>query len=180
MPPLPDSDDALMARYSQTGERACYEALFRAWAPRLNSYFLRHVGDPNRAQDMVQLTFLHVHRARKDFRAGSPFRPWVYTIAANVRRQHFRRKARKPEAAWDPDRHREPAVGPDASTAEQRLVRRALAQLPDGQREVVLLHWYEGLGFKEIAEIVGASHSAVKVRAHRAYQALRELLDADR
>ncbi|MCB9741816.1 MAG: sigma-70 family RNA polymerase sigma factor [Alphaproteobacteria bacterium] len=170
------NDDALMARYAQGGDPDAYAELFRRHAPRVNAYFLRGVGDPEAAGDLTQQTFLHVHRARRDFRPGSAFRPWLYTIAANLRRMHFRRRSRKPEAAWDPDRHGVPEVSPEASSPEQRLLRRALAELPDGQREVVLLHWYEGFSLKEVAEMIGASHSAVKVRAHRAYAALRERL----
>lgn len=71
---------------------------------------------------------------------------------------------------------REPSVEPAASTLEQRAVQRALLQLNDSQREVVVLHWYEGLSFPEIAEMLGATTSAVKVRAHRAYQELRGIL----
>ena len=56
-------------------------------------------------------------------------------------------------------------------------MRRALEQLSEGQREVVVLHWYEGLSYPEIAQVVGASTSAVKVRAHRAYKTLRKVLE---
>lgn len=172
-------DDALMARYAATGDRACFEALFRRWSGPLHGWFLRGLGPGPHVEDLVQQTFLHVHRARRDFRPGAPFRPWLFTIAANLRREHLRRAGRKPEAAWDPTAHGEPAVLPDASSPSDRAVRRALAALPDGQREVVLLHWYEGLSFPEIAEVVGASASAVKVRAHRAYTALRQALGGE-
>ena len=131
------------------------------------------------AQDLVQQTFLQVHRARRDFRPGSALRPWLYTIAANLRRESRRRAARRPELPLAEQTSREPSVGPAASTPAERLVRRALQDLPDGQREVVVLHWYEGYTFREIAQIVGASQSAVKVRAHRAYERLRAVLGAE-
>lgn len=176
MPDPAETDDALMARYAETGDPSAYAALFQRYAQRLHGYFLRSVGDAEAARDLTQQCFLHVHRARRDFHPGSPFRPWVYTIAANLRREHFRRRSRKPEAAWDPDRHGVPSVDPEASTSEQRVVRRALLELPEGQREVLVLHWYEGLSLKEVADVLGLSHSAAKVRAHRAYGRLRELL----
>ena len=78
-------DEALMEAYVLQGERGAYEVLFRRYAPRLQGFFLRSTGDPAVAQDLVQQTFLHVHRARNDFRQGSRFKPWLYTIATNVR-----------------------------------------------------------------------------------------------
>ena len=169
------SDEALMASWCG-GERRAFEALFNRYAGRLHGYFLRSVGAEEHARDLVQQTFLHLHRARADFRQGSPLRPWLYTIAANLKRQHFRTRSRKPEAAWDVERHGEPAVAPGVSTPRQRLVRRSLEALPDNQREVVTLHYYEGLSFTEIAAVLGISVSAAKVRAHRAYGRLRDIL----
>lgn len=170
------TDEALMAAYVGADDRAAFEVLFRRYADRLLGTFRRSGVGEAVARDMLQTTFLHVHRARADFRLDGRFRPWLFAIALNVRREHFRRLLRKPETSLDPDHHREPAVAPDASTAQDRLVRRALLQLPETQREVILLHWYEGLSFKEIADIVGSTHAAVKVRAHRGYEKLRGLL----
>lgn len=169
------TDEELMERYARTGDRAAFSVLFARFAPRLLGLFRRSTGDVALAQDLVQQTFLHIHRARRDFRRGAKVRPWVFAIAMNVRREHFRRAARRPETPLDPTRH-QPSQPPDASTATERAVRRALAQLPEAQREVVLLHYYEGLSMQEVAQTVGASRSAVKVRAHRAYKVLRDIL----
>ncbi len=173
------SDEVLMELYCLQHRREAFEELFRRYGGRLQGYFVRVTGSRELAGDMVQQTFLHVHRARADFRQGAPFRPWFYTIAHNVRREHFRRRARKPETQYDPERHGEPSVRPQVSSATDRAVRRALDRLDVSQREVVILHWYEGMSFREIGEVVGASTSAVKVRAHRAYKKLREMLKED-
>lgn len=171
-----------MERYARGGDRAAFEALFRRYAPRMVGLFRRTTGSNELANDLVQQTFLHVHRARRDFKRGRRLRPWIFAIAMNVRREHFRRMGRRAETPLDAELH-EPSQAPDASTATERLVRRALQQLPEAQREVVLLHYYEDLSMAEIAQAVGASRSAVKVRAHRAYKVLREILggtlDAD-
>ena len=174
------SDEALMERYVVGGERAAFEALFRRYAPRLHGFFLRQAGAREVANDLVQQTFLHVHRARADFALGRSVRPWIYTIALNVRREHQRRRHRKPEVSHDPVAHGVPSVAPSTSSRTDRLVQRALQQLNPQQREVILLHYYEDLSFPEIAELVGASLSAVKVRAHRGYERLRELLGEPR
>lgn len=172
------TDEALMAAWRRHDDRGAFEALFHRHAGRLFGYFRRHGLSEPHAQDLVQQTFLHLHRARADFREGRLLRPWLYTIAANVRRMHFRTKGRKPETSLDPDVHR-PSVEPDASTAEQRLVRRALDELKPAQREVLILHWYEGLSYPEVAAVMGISPSAAKVRANRAMHRLRDRLSGE-
>jgi RNA polymerase sigma-70 factor (ECF subfamily) len=124
----------------------------------------------------VQQTFLQLHRARADFRPGSRLRPWLYTIALNLGRQHLRRLGRRGDAPLvDPDAHAAAGREPEAPLVDAE-VRALLATLPEAQREVIVLHWFEGLGFREIAEIVGATPTAVKVRAHRGYERLRASL----
>ena len=170
------SDEHLMEAWRSGGDRRAFEELFHRHGPRLYGYFRRHGLSEQHAQDLVQQTFLHLHRARADFREGATLRPWLYTIASNVRRMHFRTKGRKPETALDPDVH-PPAVDPDASTVQERLVRRALDQLDAGQRDVLVLHWYEGLSYPEVAQVLGISPSAAKVRAHRAMKRLKSMLE---
>ena len=169
------SDEELFASYVDRQHKPAFEALFRRYAPRLNGLFMRS-GAGDLSGDLVQKTFLHVHRARADYQRGRPFRPWIYTIALNVRREEARKKARSREVAVAPERLREPSVDPSASSSTDRLVQRALEQLSDTAREVVVLHWYDGMSFPEIANMLGASVSAVKVRAHRAYEQLRKIL----
>ncbi len=173
------SDSARMKAYVLRGDTQAFEALFRDHAPRLHRYFLRNLRDARMAEDLVQQTFLHVHRARNDFDLARPFRPWLFTIAANLMREHRRRARRKPEEIVDPHEAPVVVVQPTTSSVTDRAVRRSVDALPDAQREVVVLHWYEQLSFREISEIVGASLSAVKVRAHRGYEKLRESLGGD-
>lgn len=174
------TDEELMERYARKGDRPAFDVLFSRYSGRLYGYFVRTCGRTDLAGDFVQQTFLHVHRARADFRAGAPFRPWLYAIATNVRREHFRRAARRPETELDYDRHPEPSRGPDTTTAADRLLRRCLEDLPEPQREVLVLHYYQDLGFGEIAAMLGDTETAVKVRAHRAYERLRVKLGEER
>ena len=161
------------------GDRAAFAQLFERYSSRLRQLFVRAGLRGDDANDLVQQSFLHLHRARADFRPGSALRPWLYTIALNLRRQHLRRLGRKPEHALD-----EAEVGAGGRDHEPgdllhgRHVRAALAALPDSQREVIMLHWFEGLTFREVAEVVGATPTAVKVRAHRGYAKLRSHLEA--
>lgn len=164
-----------MAAYALHEDRAAFRALFDRYATKLHAWFVRSTRSDELANDLVQNTFLNVHRARTDFRQGSAFRPWLYAIAANTRRDHGRWRQRRPETALDPDRH-PPAVSPQASTPEQRVVRRAVELLPPHERDVVLLRWYSGLTFPEIAASLGVTATAAKVRAHRAHKTLRGIL----
>lgn len=173
------TDEDLMERYRDTGDERSFEALFARYASRLHAFFSRFVRQDTDAADLVQKTFMHVHRARRDYQPGRPVRPWIYTIALNVRREEGRRRMRSREVVidvQDPASMIEPSVEPSASSASDRLVQRAIAQLSESQREVVVLHWFDELSFPEIAEMLGASVSAVKVRAHRAYGELRRIL----
>jgi RNA polymerase sigma-70 factor (ECF subfamily) len=166
-----------MAAYV-AGDRPAFMRLFERWAPRLRSLFVRGGLRGDDADDLVQQTFFQLHRARADFRAGSSLRPWIFTIALNLRRQYMRRAGRKPE--HELDEHSVPpaeAVDPDAAI-DGRHVRAALQSLPEAQREVIMLHWFSGLSFREVAQVVGATPTAVKVRAHRGYAKLRAHLEA--
>ena len=172
------TDEELMARYV-AGESDAFRELFERYGPRLAGLFRRQIPRDADVQDLVQQTFLQLHRARNDFRAGSPLRPWLYTIALNLKRRYFRDYARKPAASLEVD----PAAEKIEASAglvrgeQAARVHAALAELAPAQREVIELHWFEGLPFAEVAHTVGASLSAVKVRAHRGYKKLREHLE---
>ena len=171
------SDEELMAAYVG-GDRSAFAELFRRYAPRIQRLMQRDLGGAEEAHDLVQQTFLQLHRARRDFRAGAKLRPWLFTIALNLKRQHFRRLGRRPETSLSSEDGMEPAAprgNPESRVGDVQL-RAALLRLPEAQREVIVLHWFEGLTFREIAETVGASQPAVKVRAHRGYNTLRKAM----
>lgn len=170
-----------MAAYV-AGDPAAFEALFARHAPALLGMLMRHLRSRAEADDVLQQTFLQLHRARLDFRPGSELRPWLYTIAMNAMRERFRRASRKREAPLGPgDEDRLRTEGDpleeqqEAARARTRL-HAALQTLPANQREVIELHWFQGRPFTEIAAIVGSTLSAVKVRAHRGYERLRKTL----
>lgn len=161
------------------GDADALRQLYERLAPVVLGVARRKLGSEADARDVVQWTFLHLHRARFDFRADRALRPWLFTITMNLIREQFRRVARRREDLGDgevPDG----VEGVDAMDADEaRRVRAAVRALPELQREVIELHWFEELSFPEVAVIVGASVSAVKVRAHRGYLALREALAAE-
>ncbi len=177
------SDEALMAAYV-AGDEQAFGVLFERYGSVLFRLVRRRLPSEDEARDVVQQTLLHMHRARRDFRADSKLRPWLFTIALNLVREFYRRRGRRREQPLEIDGYSpaEPRVQP-ATPIEDRQrverVRRALAQLPENQREVIELHWFSELPYEEISAILGASVAAVRVRAHRGYEKLRKILGND-
>ena len=171
------SDEELMRSYVD-GDHDAFRHLFQRYAPMLMRLTIRHLRSEELAREVVQQTFFQVHAARNDFRQDRKLRPWVFTIAMNLVREHYRKKKRRKET--DLDEAREPATEAERGPLEQKerakLLRSAMERLPQSQREVVELHWFEERPFAEVAQIVGSTEGAVRVRAHRAYKRLKELL----
>lgn len=168
------TDEALMAQFS-AGDPKAFDVLFQRHAAPVRRYLARLTGNAASADDLVQATFLSMVKARSRFLPTARFKPWLFAIATNAARDAHRRT--RSEMVTDdgalPEGVSEPTV-PDPGL--DRQVRVALAALPEAQREAVVLHRFEGLSFAEIAEAAGVTESAVKVRAHRGYEALRAAL----
>jgi RNA polymerase sigma-70 factor (ECF subfamily) len=169
-------DEQLMAAYV-AGDVQSFQELFRRYAPLLETKLAAWPGNRNDVADLVQQTFLQLHRARNEFDPRYKLRPWLVTIAINVSREASRRKLRRHELLFDFEAETAPTGPTDHRAPEPALVvREAMAQLPPEQREAIELHWIKGLPFYEIAEGLGISAGAARVRAHRGYDALRKLL----
>ena len=178
MPPgSTETDEQLMERFVN-GEEQAFTELFERHAPRLQGTLRRIVGSAS--GDVLQTTFLSIVRARGRYQRGAPFRPWLYTVALNAARDYLRRHRREEPHPTDklPEAAAEPTPLPDPGLS--RTVEAALAQLPENQREAIVLHRFDGFSFKEIAELLGVTETAVKVRAHRGYERLRTLLASER
>ncbi|HEX3594137.1 MAG TPA: RNA polymerase sigma factor [Polyangiaceae bacterium] len=171
------TDEELMAAYV-VGDTGAFRELFERHSPVLMRVMRHQLRRPEDARDLVQQTFLQLHRSRNDFRAGAQLKPWLFTIAMNLKREYFRRAGRRPETVLELDGRTDPAVAPRGHEQLEAAdeLGFALRQLPEEQREVITLHWLGGVPLPDVAEMVGASLSAVKVRAHRGYAAMRRAL----
>jgi RNA polymerase sigma-70 factor (ECF subfamily) len=169
------SDEALMEAYL-AGDHWAFRQLFVRYRRPLHRLMRRAVRDAYDAEELVQQTFLQLHRARGDFARGELVRPWLYTIAINVRHQHVRRVMRHQRKVAALAAERSERVRPPPDHLLLRAVRLAVSGLPAGQRKVVELHWFSGLSFREIAAQLGATPVAVRIRAHRGYERLRDVL----
>lgn len=170
------TDEELMERFC-SGEHDAFEALFARHSARVQGFLARMVRDGPLAEDLLQTTFLSVIRARGRYEPGTRFVPWLLTIAANAARDSLRR--RRHVEAFSKERPVDsaavvPGVG---DPVLRRQLEDALQQLPPDQREAVILSKVEGWSFEEIAALSGISAGAARLRAHRGYEKLRELLD---
>jgi RNA polymerase sigma-70 factor (ECF subfamily) len=165
----------LMVEY-QSGRFEAFDELHAALAPVLRRYLLGQSRDAARADDLVQETFLQLHRARHTFNPEFPLTPWAMAIARHVWLMHRRTASRRP---WETDDVMEMALPVRAeagSFAERTDVRRALGKVPASKRDAVIQHHLLGFSFKEIAERAGIAETAAKLRSSRGIAQLRSLL----
>jgi RNA polymerase sigma-70 factor (ECF subfamily) len=170
-----------MERYA-TGDDAAFAVVYDALAPRLFAYLRRKVRTPARAEDLLQQTFLHVHRSRGTFVRGSAVLPWSLSIARRLWIDDARREQRSALGYVSPEEDaallavdNELLEVLDARLLGERL-QAELVGLPPLQREAFELVRLDGLSNAQAAEALGVSINSVKLRAHRAYVSLRRAL----
>jgi RNA polymerase sigma factor (sigma-70 family) len=167
---------------AQAGDVPSYEKLLRELIPYLGRFVQWRLLDASAAEDVVQNVLISLHRSRHTYRAECRFSPWLHAIARNAIVDQMRIRARraKREVSLASDRVPEPAVdavetpGPQLSPELQR----ALESLIDPQREAVELIHVHGLSVAEAAKRAGVTMTALKVRAHRGYRALRAHMES--
>lgn len=184
-----DGADAAMVRYSN-GDSAAFAELYDAIAPRLLRFLRKATRDGVATEDLMQQTFLQIHRARGSFIPGAAVMPWALAIAKRLMIDSARRRRVElglfmPAPTDDDWMASEPtatAAADDVLDARrlERRVQQRLDALPETQRTAYQLVKQEGLSLKMAAEVLGTSVTAVKLRTHRAYRALRAVLGEDR
>lgn len=173
----PDLADVLAAQ----ADRAAFGVLYRRYLDRVYGYAFYQLGDHHDAEDVTERTFFAALRALPTFRdEGATFRAWLFRIAhntiANTRRSRFRRRTeRLPEGFERAAPNADPA-GLVVDAEESRRVLRAVAELPDDRRQVVLLRFVDGLSAREIGQVMDRSEGAARVLLHRALRDLAERL----
>jgi len=176
------TEETLMSAYVK-GDRQAFMQLFSSLAPRIHRFFLASFRSAAIADDLLQTTFLLVHRGRQSYRAGEALRPWIFRIAANVRTDEFRRRARtqqplQPLHETSDEKLAAPVDTQHVAAADEEAqhIRTALDALPEKPRAILHLYHYEGFNFREIGEMLGIPEGTARVTAFRAHQQLREKL----
>ncbi len=175
-------NDSQVVQCFLDGDDSAFAELVRRYDRRLQSFVHRTVGDRERAEDLVQETFVRVYRHLHRFDQARKFSTWIYTIAGNLAKNELRNRARNPLVLfqtvtrnWDADYR--PLEWEDPKTRPDDLYRRrflkekvseAVDGLPDHHRTVFVLRELQGKTYEEIAEITGCNLGTVKSRLNRA------------
>ena len=170
----PSSSDleVLMVRYQQ-GDFAAATALVHRLSPQLHRFFAVQFAKGGDADDLLQETWLRIHKVRHTYRAGEPVLPWLYAIARHIRVDQYRRVSRRSAREQPLEGTPEVAIPPPSSGGTLDL-EALLAPLPASQREVIELLKVEGMTLDEVARATSSSVGSVKQKAHRAYEKLRQ------
>lgn len=163
-------------REYQSGRFEAFDELYAAMAPALRRYLLSHARDAAKADDLLQETFLQLHRARHTYDPAYPVTPWAMAIARHVWLMDRRALSRRPRATDDVTAIELPVRAEAASFADRSEVRRALGKVAATRRAAVIQHHVIGLSFREIAERAGIAETAAKLRSSRGMAQLRALL----
>ena len=173
----------------QAGHAAALNDLMARHATTVFHFLCRMVGNEDDANDLAQETFVRVFKSRNSFRTSEKFSTWLYTIAANLARNHFRWRSRHPNISLETENAETeqtlgstlpsdaPAPNEQALATERAAaVRAAVGKLPEEMREAIVLCEWEELSMAEAAAVLETTPKAVESRLYRARQILRERL----
>jgi RNA polymerase sigma-70 factor (ECF subfamily) len=159
------------------GDVSLISVLFDRHHRKLFRYCWRMTGETQLSEDLVQEVFLKILRHRETFGAGSSFTTWMYAIARNAHNDAWRKRRR--ETALEAGNH---LAASNGEVLEQRqetaMLQRALMQLPDDKREVLVMSRFLGMSHAEIARVLGCDEGASRARLHRALNTLRQIYQA--
>ncbi len=167
--------ETLLEGYQQADTQATTE-LIRRLSPDLLRFFLAQENTRREAEDLLQNTWLRIHKARHTYRAGSPVLPWVFAIAKHVRVDGYRKRRRIEQHEIGTETLPESSQCQEKSHAAAPTFESLIAGLPNSQREVLTMLKVNGLSLDEVARATSSSVGAVKQKASRAYAKLRTSL----
>lgn len=188
--PVGDSDAQLVAR-AKAGDRRSFDLLVQSHYTLVYNTAYRMLGDTSSAEDATQMAFIRAYRSLSRFRGNSAFSTWLYRIVSNVCLDRLRKRRDDVvglDVSYDedseaqerplPDESAEPATNAERSEL-QRIVHRAISQLPEDHRMVLVLYDITGFSYEEIAGILQIPLGTVKSRLNRARLALRDVIAPD-
>lgn len=174
-----DNLEILMARY-QKGDFAAASALIDRLSAQLYRFFAAQSVSRADADDLLQETWLRIHKVRHTYRPGEPALPWFYAIARHIRVDHYRKSIRASSGLRNLETKSKTSVTiPGKSDREDDLAA-LLAPLSPGERDVVEMLKVAGMSLEEVARATSSTVGSVKQKAHRAYKKLRVALDGVR
>jgi RNA polymerase sigma-70 factor, ECF subfamily len=167
--------ETLLEGYQQADAQATTELICRL-SPDLLRFFLAQENTRTEAEDLLQNTWLRIHKARHTYRTGAPVLPWVFAIAKHVRVDGYRKRRRIQQYEITTQSLPECSPPQESPRAETPTFESLIANLPESQREVLTMLKVNGLSLDEVAQVTSSSVGSVKQKASRAYAKLRTLL----
>lgn len=173
--------DIALCRYAASGNLAAFEMIYERYHRRTYSLCLRMTSSQTEAEDLTQEVFIQLFRKIGSFRGDSAFSTWLHRLTVNQVLMHFRRRSVKNERTSEDGQMPEQTVRGSADPNKMQVVDRialknAIAELPNGYRNVFVLHDVEGFEHEEVARIMGISIGTSKSQLHKARLKLRGLL----
>lgn len=182
------SDEQAMWRVQQHADEDAFAQLVRRWEGPIRNLCVRMTGDLHKGEDLTQEAFVRVFEKRSQYQPDAKFSTWLWRIALNLCYDEQRRVKRRSETAMENAEGETVVelVADDDSPVEQaeageraEMVRRALLRLPETYRTVLVLRHYEGLKFREIADVLDVPEGTVKSRMVEALGQMERLLKND-
>ena len=187
-----NSDQELVLQYLN-GDIQAFNRLVWRWEQPILAFVMRMIGDQDSAQEITQKAFIKAYKNLKTLKDPAKFKTWLYQIAANLCRDELRRRKNLRHTSIDQahEATRDGARTPDymisnketspeyrwSQTEAKTIIRDALEKIPEEQRVVIIMKEYQGLKFKEIAEIMGQSINTIKSRMYYGINALRKIFE---
>ncbi len=174
--------DAELVLKFKGGQESAFEALVRRYMGEVYAFCLRLTHDAAEAEELSQQGFVSAYRALRGFRGESTFRSWLYQILLNLNRDRIRRRRRaevRMEAIRDEAARRRAGGSEESAVNASELaevVKAKIGLLPVRQREVLVLHLYQGLSYSDIAQVLGCAYDDVKMNMSLARKRLRREL----
>jgi RNA polymerase sigma-70 factor (ECF subfamily) len=176
--PIVEDIDSACLRAIADGDRSAFASLVERWQTQLINFFYRSTHNRADAEDLAQETFLDLYRAAPRYSARGTFSAFIFTLARRRLIDRHRKRSRRPLDLLDPTDYimQQQPEQANASSEIEEAFHRALASLPENQRNAILLLQQQGLAYDEIAHALDASLSSVKTWIHRARTHLRKEL----
>lgn len=182
-----DPDSQLMLKVGQ-GDSDAFNSLMSKYQKTVLNLIYRFLGcSSDQAQDLAQEVFIRIYRSSERYQAKARFFTYVYTVTLNLCRNARLRNSKRQMVSLDEEKEDAPSLqipDPSGSAADSldrvelaEVIRKAISDLPEEQRELVILQRYQGLAYEEICEMTGQSLSAVKSKLHRAKITLKKKLE---
>lgn len=177
-------DEAVLIKQVQNGDKAAFTRLVENWHSKIYRFAYRFFADENEAHDITQKTFIKTYQNVSTLENPEKFSSWIYRIANNLCLDELKRAGRRKSTSLDAYLEQSGGLegdqkAPDADLQNKELgyiLQKALLTLPDDQRTVIILKEYEGLKFREIADILEEPESTVKSRLYYGLKSTRRVL----